>query len=241
VALGEGVDAVPDPVLGRGGFGGGIEYFLSLDMDGLVVGGEPVDDGDEAFDLISPFFEGVCVCESAGGQDKGIEQDEPQIGVGLAAGVQNEAVVGFPCRDVDAVEISPDIIDADEDAEEIGFHVDGVFLPTVAEVCDFVGTDAAIVDVKPGLGHVDAESGGDKVDVTVAEIMIAVFLVASPFHIGDGVALKEEAATLFEFGQSVVVAADPGGIGTRTPGPGICAEHCSACCCEAALEQSTSM
>ena len=159
------------------------------------------------------------------------------------AGVKNKAIVGFPSLDVYTVEIPADIIDTDKDAEEIGIHIDGIFLPTPAKVSDFVAAHASIVDVEFCLGHVKAESSGDEVDVAVTEIVITVLLVASPFHIGNGVALKKKTASLFEFGKAVVIAANCRGIGTRFSciGAGAAAKRSDTCCNGAALEKSTSI
>ena len=73
------MNPVPDPLLGRNGLGGGIKNRLSPYVHGVIVPGKLSDDGDEAFDLITPSLEGICIRESTGSQDKGIEQDELQI------------------------------------------------------------------------------------------------------------------------------------------------------------------
>ena len=71
------MNAVPDPVLRRNGPGGDIEDVLSPDVNGVVVRGKLFDDGDEAFDLISPFLERIWIRQSPRSQDEWIEQDQP--------------------------------------------------------------------------------------------------------------------------------------------------------------------
>ena len=55
--------------------------------------------------------------------------------------------------------------------------------------------------------------GWDEVNVTVTKIVIAVFLVAPPFHVGDGVALEKKTAAFGELREPVLIAADSRGIG----------------------------
>ena len=61
VSLGQGMDTIPDPLIGRSDFGGGVKNFLSFDMNRVVVFREGGDDGDEPLNLVAPFFEGVFV------------------------------------------------------------------------------------------------------------------------------------------------------------------------------------
>ena len=59
VSLGQGMNAVPDPMFRRNRFGCGIENLLGFEVDGLVVFGEGGDDDDHFLHLVAPFFEGV--------------------------------------------------------------------------------------------------------------------------------------------------------------------------------------
>ena len=47
VSPGQGMDAIPDPLLGRSDFGGGVKNFLSFDMNRVVVFRERGDDRAE--------------------------------------------------------------------------------------------------------------------------------------------------------------------------------------------------
>ncbi|HBE96631.1 MAG TPA: hypothetical protein DDW68_05620 [Verrucomicrobiales bacterium] len=56
VSLGQGMDAIPDLLLGRSDFGGGVKNFLSLDMNRVVVFRERGDDRGE----VSSLREWIC-------------------------------------------------------------------------------------------------------------------------------------------------------------------------------------
>jgi len=47
VSLGQGMDTIPDPLIGRSDFGGGVKNFLIFDRNRVVVFREGGDDGDE--------------------------------------------------------------------------------------------------------------------------------------------------------------------------------------------------
>lgn len=47
MSLGQGMDAIPDPLFGRSDFGGGVKNFLSFDRNRVVVFREGGDDGVE--------------------------------------------------------------------------------------------------------------------------------------------------------------------------------------------------
>lgn len=51
VSLGQGVDAISDPLLGRSDFGGGVKNFLSFDLNRVVVFRER---GDNRVEFLSP-------------------------------------------------------------------------------------------------------------------------------------------------------------------------------------------
>ena len=78
---------------------------------------------------------------------------------------------------------------------------------------------SSIVEVQLVPGNFDSKSGGDEIDVTMAQVMIAVFLVAPPFHVGDGVALEKQTGALFKGRFKIVITTDSGriywGLGLR--------------------------
>ena len=58
--------------------------------------------------------------------------------------VEQDGVTQF----VFGVELVPDIVDADEDAEDIGIVVEAIPLPSVFEVADGVAGDSGVEDIK---------------------------------------------------------------------------------------------
>jgi len=81
--------------------------------------------------------------------------------------------------------LPPDVVDADEDAEDIGVVVDAVGLPAVFEVAYGVSADAGVNDIEV-MGRVGGEEViGDEVDVTIAEGFVGA---AVPVGVGNAVA-----------------------------------------------------
>jgi len=56
-------------------------------------------------------------------------------------------------------------------------------------------------------GHLHTQPGGQKEDITVAEVVIAVTLITPPFHIGNGIPLEEQATSFLEIRQSMIATA----------------------------------
>ena len=67
------------------------------------------------------------------------------------------------------VELAPDIVDADQDAEDIGVVVEAILLPAVFEVADGVAGDSGVEDIQVVCRVFAKEELGDEVDVAEAE------------------------------------------------------------------------
>lgn len=142
-----GVDAVVCPVLGGGAGGDGvIEHFLEGDPDGSGGVGDFPGGGAALVELGEPV-----VFDGAAAGDEGFADDDFGVGesgfglleeFGESGLVGSDGAIGFP------IEFVPDVIDADEDAEDGGLKVDGVFLPAFLEIGDFMAADAAVEDAE---------------------------------------------------------------------------------------------
>jgi hypothetical protein len=63
----------------------------------------------------------------------------------------------------------PHVVDADEDGEDGGLEVEGVFLPAGLELGDFVSADAAVEDLEVEAGVGPEEIAADKEGVAASE------------------------------------------------------------------------
>lgn len=86
------------------------------------------------------------------------------------------------------------------DAEDIGFEIEGIFLPTTAEVFDGVAAVATVVKGELALGKDRAKTCRDEEGVALAHGVIVVVAGAGTTAVSDRVALKDDAKTLFEAG-----------------------------------------
>jgi hypothetical protein len=92
------------------------------------------------------------------------------------------------------VELVPDIVNADEDAEDIGIVVEAVLLPAVFEVADGVAGDSGVEDIKVVFGVFAEEKPGEEVDVAVTEGLVGMTF---PVGIGNAVADKKNLVIRF--------------------------------------------
>ena len=190
VSGGRGMDAVGGPEGLRGAFEGLVEDILSREMEGVEFLGELGDDLASGGDVGDEF-------RAVGhiGADKGIHEDEADVGKLLARPLEKLAVDALVAGYLDAiggVEFMPGVVDADEDADDVGAEVDGVDFPARVEVDDAVAGDAAVDDVPVLLRCVAEESGGDEERIAGAESVAVVAGGAGDVAsaVSDGVALE---------------------------------------------------
>ena len=88
------------------------------------------------------------------------------------------------------------VVDADEDAQNIRLEIQGVGLPPVAEIVHGVAADTPVDEVEIQFGKSGAMLGGENEHEVVTEDEVWVG-VAPALHVGDGIALKEDAAVGF--------------------------------------------
>ena len=81
----------------------------------------------------------------------------------------------------------PDVVNADEDAEDIGLVVDAVPLPPFFEVSDIVAGDASVDDIEVVCWAFCQEEIGDEVDIATAE-----GLAGAEVSVGVGDAVADE-------------------------------------------------
>ncbi len=123
----------------------------------------------------------------------------------MATGGENRAVIGFKCIGLD---LFADIIGTDQNGQHIRPQCNRICLPTCLQLRDRVTTDATVVKVQLRLGHFHAKATGQHKHEAVAEIVIAVFFITSPVHIGDRVADEQQTGSHLEGRDLFVVGAD---------------------------------
>ena len=82
VALGQGVNAVPDPVGRLDPPGGRVEDVLCLDENRLVLGGKLRHNRPKSIDLTAPRFPGVL--DPRDGQYERLQENDLQLGIRVA-------------------------------------------------------------------------------------------------------------------------------------------------------------
>jgi hypothetical protein len=197
-----GVDSVAGPVFGFGAGGDGVvEHGLEGDPEGLVFLRDFFGGGAELVELGEPG-----VFDGSAAKGEGFADDDGGVGE-LLFGVFDEGVetiaVGGDGAVVLAVHFVPHVVDADEDGEDGGLEVEGVFLPAGLELGDFVSADAAVEDLEVEAGVGPEEIAADKEGVAASEGSLVVGLVcflAAAAGVGDGVALEEDDVAFFEGG-----------------------------------------
>ncbi len=74
-------------------------------------------------------------------EDERFADDDSDAGDFLLGSLEEGAetcFIGFDGSFVSAVEFVPDVVDANEDAEDVGLDIDGVLFPAFVEVGNFV-------------------------------------------------------------------------------------------------------
>lgn len=141
------MDSVVRPVLRAGAGGDGVvEDLLEGDPDGSRVFGDFFGRSAALVELREPI---VLHCSTA--SDKGLADDD--LGVReflfrLLEKFREAALIAFDSAIIFSVQLMPDVIHADEDAENGRLKIDGVFFPTLLKIWDFVTADAAIENLE---------------------------------------------------------------------------------------------
>ena len=91
-------------------------------------------------------------------------------------------------------ELPPDVVNANDDAEDIGIVVEAILLPAGFEVADGVAGDSGVEDIQVVCWVFAQEVIGDEVDVAEAEGLIGT---AVPVGVGDAVADEENGLIRF--------------------------------------------
>jgi hypothetical protein len=91
-------------------------------------------------------------------------------------------------------ELPPDIVDADEDAEDIGVVVEAILLPAILEVAYSVAGDTCIDDIQIVSGIFSQEGIRHEIDVAAAEGFVGTMV---PVGVSDAVADEENLVIRF--------------------------------------------
>ena len=94
------------------------------------------------------------------------------------------------------------VVDADENAEEVGLEIKGVWLPAAGEGGNGIAADAAVQEDQMPSGEFFTVLGGDDELVAVAENVVGI-AVAAPIAIRDGIALKQDSRSVKKGGEGI--------------------------------------
>ncbi len=92
------------------------------------------------------------------------------------------------------LELPPDVVDANENAQDIGIMVETILFPAFVEVSDGVAGDAPVDNVQVIFGVLGQEEICDEMDVAEAEGLVCA---AVPVGVGNAVADKENGLIRF--------------------------------------------
>ena len=106
-----------------------------------------------------------------------------------------------------AVELPPDVVDADHHREPVGVEVDHVGLPACREAAGGVAADAGVDDVDAEFGVEGVHHARDDVRVAAAEAVEESSLCdrAFPPDIRDRISDEEQTVSLRKFHDSILL------------------------------------
>src|SRR5690606_30615529 len=187
-----GVHAVARPVARSRLLDGLVEHRLELDERRLRLFGDALRGLAALIELGEPL-----VVHRARAEDEGLADDDPRLRERFLRAFEEigEALlVALDRAVVAAVQLVPDVVHADEDAQKVGRDVDRVLLPALVEIGDLVPRDAAVVDLERILGTRRKEIGSDeeRVATTHRARGVRALVAAIATGIRDRVALEED-------------------------------------------------
>lgn len=194
------MDSVVRPVLRAGSGGDGVvEDLLEGDPDGSGVFGDFFGCSAALVELREP----IVLHRSTAG-DEGLADDD--LGVReflfrLLEKFREAGLIAFDSAIIFSVQFMPDVIHADENAEDRGLKIDGVFFPTLLKVGHFMSADSAIENLEIKSGVAAENSAGCVEWVSLAECFGGVglaLLLFIPSSIRDGVTLEEDDVAFFK-------------------------------------------
>ena len=106
------------------------------------------------------------------------------------------AVVGlvlFERAVVAVLELVPEVVDADENAQHVGLEVEAIGLPAFGELIDLVAADAAVEDLQLIVRVIDQQLRGGEPGVAAAEcgLRVGQRVVLLAAGVGDRIALEQ--------------------------------------------------
>ena len=120
---------------------------------------------------------------------------------GVARGLEQRGVlllVVLHGAVVSMVELVPEIVDPDQNAQHVGLEVDGIRRPALLQIRHLVPADAAIVELETpcGVGREHSRANEQRIPGAERARRIRVGGLAVAAAVGDRVALKENDAAL---------------------------------------------
>ncbi len=137
------VHSIPDPMLRRRYFDGSIEHVLGFDMYRIIVLRQSGNQHPELLSGGAAWCPCLFVFQFASGKDEGIHQNKPQVGIRAPAGIKNDTIISFEGFLLHA---TPNVIGADEDAQEVRPDLNRILLPALAKITHRVSAHTPFVD-----------------------------------------------------------------------------------------------
>ena len=189
------VDHIVRPVLRRDFLYTLINWLLQRDQDGVEISSETAN----RFNITAKLGEHRVIKIVA--EHKRLTNHNPAVTF-LLDFVKKPYVSRFIFFRKDSVrqfgfcgKLPPDVVNADENAEDVGFVVEAIPLPAVFEVANGVAGDASVNDVQVVSWVFSQEEIRDEMDVAEAEGLV---VAGVPVGVGDTVADEENGLVGFQ-------------------------------------------
>ena len=199
MALGEGVDAIPQPIRWGTGWGGcSVEEVLCSEMDRVEFLGQSRHRPTIGIDPRSAFLKIPGCAFTIDLQNKWIQQDDLQLRVRLATCGEEISIASLVVFQSD---VFAGIIDPDQNGQHIGIYGNGIVQPAGAEILHGVPRNPSIDEFQAWRIH--AESCREEKDIAVTKevVLVAGVRSAIPIHVRDRVPDEQQAGALVELGE----------------------------------------
>ena len=193
------MNSIASPMSGRSVFDGLVEHRLERDERGVERAGHTLRGGPIVIKLRKPFF-----VHRATTQDEWLADHQLHLRQRLARAVEQRAVIAFVnCHRarVIAAQLVPDVIHADQNADQIRLEIEAVGLPALRQLKHFVAADPAIEHGVVCFRMIHQQLRRREPRVTVAQCGLLICrtgrgLLAT--GVRDGVALEEDHLPVLE-------------------------------------------
>lgn len=193
-----GMDAIPSDIARMHMLEESIPTFLQINADQIVLGGQFLDDRAEFVHASAHGIGLVRLHEIGGHEDHALHARQRLLDKALIAGTivfEGDMLL----LEFGAVELTPYIVDADEDADVIGILFDYVGLPALFQIARLVTADAHVHDAQMQFGIHAAKERTNVRNVAAAPRVEQAFADRTrALIVGNGIADKENFAAFFK-------------------------------------------